>query len=191
MVLNIPILPFKHFVPLMAFCIKLIVLIPLNKMGFLKENIGTLLILVSLYSIGLIFLTITSFMHFLLLFFSLINYLLLSWTSSLLGKFYTLNHLLFKLLRSLVVLAILILGHTIKTSSNLSLKNVFFWVILHCLRAISVLILQAIRFHCLLCLIQWVIVSFYSVFLLYWSSYPFHYYLFPLVSKFLIYSFFW
>ena len=78
MVLNTPILPFKPFVPSMAFCIKLLVLIPLKRMGFLKENIGTLLTLVSLYFIGLIYLTITGLMHFPLQFFSLIDYPLLS-----------------------------------------------------------------------------------------------------------------
>ena len=139
MVLNTPILPFKPFVPLIAFCIKLLVLIPFNRMGFLKEKIGTLLKLVSLYFIGLIYLTITGLMHFPLQFFSLIDYPLLSWISSFLGNFCTLNHLLFKLLRHLVVLAILILGLTIRTSYNLGLNNAFFWVILHCIRAISTL----------------------------------------------------
>lgn len=77
MVLSMLILSFKLFVHLMAFYIKHLVLIPLNRMGFLKGSIDTLLKLVSPCSIGLIFLTITGFMLSMLLFFLLIDYHLL------------------------------------------------------------------------------------------------------------------
>lgn len=82
-------------------------------MGFLKENIGTLLKQFFPFSIGLICLTIIGLMPFLLLFFSLIGYPLLCFNLSLFGMFFTLNHLLSKLLGPLVVPAIFILGHMI------------------------------------------------------------------------------
>lgn len=115
-------------------------------MGFLKENIGTLLKQFFPFSIGLICLTIIGLMPFLLLFFSLIGYPLLCFNLSLLGKFFTLNHLLSKLLGPLVVPAIFILGHMIIISSNPSLENVSSLVILLCQRAIFVLILPTIKF---------------------------------------------
>ena len=136
--LNILMLISKLFVPRIASYIKLLALILLNKMVFLKRNRDIWLKVVFHCYISLIYLTITGPMLFILLLTSLVDYPLLFWTLNLLGKSYILDHLLFKHLELLVVLAFPISDLTLKTCCNLGPKPIYLLVIHLCLKAISV-----------------------------------------------------
>ena len=141
MVLNTLTLSFNHSVLSMVFFIKPHVLIPLNRMVFLRGNTGMLLKEALLFFTNLIFLLIFGLMLLLLLPTLLIDCLLQCQVFILLGRNCSLNHHLFMLLRLLGVLAILFLGILTRTSYNLGLNLVFFLVTLLCLKGISVLIL--------------------------------------------------
>lgn len=136
--LNILMLISKLFIPHIASYTKLLALILLNKMVFLKGNRDIWLKLVFHCYISLMYLTITSPMLFLLLLTSLTDYSLLFWTLNLLRKSYSLDHLMFKHLELLVVLAFRISDLTLKTRCNLGPKPIYFLVIHLCLKAISV-----------------------------------------------------